>query len=52
MTNKNDDRKSKREKLRSFENWPQLAHLTQTILEEKKVWNVVDESCTDPTIAA
>lgn len=52
MTNKNDDRKSKREKLRSFENWPQWAHLTQIILKKKEFWDVVDESCTDPTIAA
>ena len=52
MTNKNDDRKSKRKKLCGFKNWPQWADLTQAILEEKKVWDVVDGSHADPTTAA
>ena len=41
ITTDNNDCK-KREKLKDFENWPQLADLTQAILEEKEVWDVVD----------
>ena len=52
MTNENDDRESKKEKLRGFENWPQWADFTQAMLEEKEVWNVVDRSRADLTTAA
>ena len=52
MTNENNDRESKREKLRSFENWLQWANLTQAMLEEKEVWDVVDGCHADPTTAA
>lgn len=34
--------KSKREKLKDFENWHQRANLTQAILKEKNVWDVVN----------
>ena len=52
MTNENNNRKSKREKLRGFENWPQWVDLSQAILEEKEVWDIVDGSLADPTTAA
>ena len=52
MTNKNDDHERKREKLCDFENWPQWTGLTQTMLEEKEVWDVVNRSRADPTTAA
>ena len=52
MTNENNVRKSKREKLRVFENWPQWADLTQAILEVKEVWDVVDGSQTDSITTA
>ena len=51
MTSKNDDRESKREKLHGFENWPQCADLTQAMLEEKEVWDLVDRSRLNPTTA-
>ena len=50
MTNMNDDHESKREKLHGFENWPQWADLTQAMLEEKEVWDIVNGSRADPTI--
>lgn len=46
------DQKSKHKKLRDFENWPQQANLTQAMLEEKKVWNLVNKirpEATTPT---
>ena len=52
MTNKNDNRESKREKLRNFENWPQWTDLTQAMFEEKDVCDVVDRSHANPTTAA
>ena len=52
MNNKNNDQKSKREKLRVFKNWLQWADLTQAILKEKEVWDVVDRSKPDLTTAA
>lgn len=52
MTNKNNDCESKREKLRNFENWPQWINLTQVMLKEKEVWDVVDKSYTNPTTVA
>ena len=52
MTTESDDRESKREKLRGFENWPQWADLTQAMLEEKEVWDVVDGTRPEPTNAA
>ena len=52
MTNENDDCESKREKLHGFENWPQWADLTQAMLEEKEVWDVVDGSRADPITAS
>lgn len=42
---------NKREKLRGFENWPQWTNLTQAMLEEKEVWDVVDDSRPEPTAA-
>ena len=50
--NKNDNRESKREKLHDFENWPQWADLTQAMLKEKEVWDIIDGSRADPTTAA
>ena len=50
-TDSNDDRESKQEKLKGFENWPQWADLTQAMLEEKEVWDVVDGSRAEPTTA-
>ena len=44
MTNKNDNYESKCKKVFGFENWPSLADLTQAMLEEKKVWDIVDRS--------
>lgn len=52
MTTESDDRDSKREKLRGFGNWPQWADLTQAMLEEREVWDVVDGTRPEPTIAA
>ena len=52
MTTENEDRESKREKLRNFENWPQWADLTQVILKEKEVWDVVDGLQADPITTA
>ena len=52
MTNKNDDRKNKKEKLHDFKNWPQWANFTQAMLEEIEVWDVVDESRADPITTA
>ena len=52
MINENDDRESKREKIRGFENWLQWADLTQAMLQEKEVWDVVDGSRADPTTVA
>ena len=43
---------SKREKLKDFENWPQWANLTQAILEEKEVWDVVNVTKPEATTAA
>ena len=51
MATESDDRESKREKLRGFENWPQWADLTQAMLEEKEVWDVVDGTRPEPTTA-
>ena len=36
---------------KGFENWPQWADLTQTMLEEKEVWDVVDGTRAEPTTA-
>ena len=47
--NSNADHKSKQEKLKGFENWPQWAGLTQAMLEKKEVWDVIDGSCVKPT---
>lgn len=52
MANKNNDHKSKREKLHGFENWPQWADLTQAMLKEKKVKDIVDGSRANPITAA
>ena len=49
MANKNNDRESKREKFRSFENWSQWADLTQVMFKEKEIWDIIDRSCIDPT---
>lgn len=46
------DRESKREKLEGFESWPQWADLTQVMLKEKEVWDVVDETRPEPTTPA
>ena len=50
-TKSNNDCKSKREKLKDFENWPQWANLMQAMLEEKEFWDIVDGSHAKPTIA-
>lgn len=47
-----EERGSKREKLKGFENWLQWADLTQAMLEEKEVWDVVDGTRPEPTTAA
>ena len=52
MTNENDDHENKRKKLHGFKNWPQWADLTQAMLKEKEIWDVVDRSRADPTTAA
>ncbi len=52
MATENEEHESKREKLRDFENWPQWTDLTQAILEEKEVEDVVDGSRANPTTAA
>lgn len=51
MANDSSD-DNKREKLKGFENWPQWADLTQAMLEEKQVWDVVDDTRPEPTTAA
>ena len=50
-TDLNDDCESKREKLKGFENWPQWANITQVMLEEKEVWDVINGLRTKPTTA-
>ena len=50
MVTENDNRE-KREKLKGFENRPKWADLTQAMLEEKEVWDVVDGSQAEPTTA-
>ena len=45
------EQESKWEKLKVFENWPQWADLTQVMLKEKEVWDVVDETRPEPTTA-
>ena len=50
-TDSNDDCKSKQEKLKGFENWPQWANLMQAMLEEKEVWDIIDGSRAKPTTA-
>ena len=52
MTNKNNNRESKCEKLLACKNWPQWTDLTQAMLEEKEVWDIVDRSRPDPTTVA
>ena len=51
MTTKSDHRESKRENFKGFENCPQWADLTQAMLEEKEVWDIVDETKSEPTNA-
>lgn len=52
MATENDDRKSKKEKFRGFENWPQWADLTnEARLEEREVWDVVNGLRPEPTTA-
>lgn len=46
-----EKQESKREKLRGFEHWLQWADLTQSMLEEKEVWDVVDKKRPEPTTA-
>ena len=46
------DQESKREKLRDFENWPQWADLTQAMLKEKEIWDVVNGTRPEPTTPA
>ena len=46
------DQESKRKKLKGFENWPQWADLTQAMLEEKEVWDVVNGTRPKPTTLA
>lgn len=46
---------NEREKLKGFVNWPRWADLTRTMLEEKDVWDIVEEGprrniCFDETI--
>lgn len=52
MTTKSNNQKTKRKKLRSFKNWLQWADLTQAILQEKEIQDIVDEIKPKPTIAA
>ncbi len=52
MATESDDREPKREKLGGFENWPQWADLTQAMLEEKEIWDVVDGTRAEPTTTA
>ena len=47
MAEKN--RESRCKKLKGFENWPQWVDLTQTMLEEKDIWDVVDIIRPEPT---
>ena len=51
MTNKNDDHENKRKKLYDFENWSQWAEFILAMLEKKELWDIVDGSCANPTIA-
>lgn len=46
-----EEQESKREKLKGFENWPQWADLTQAMLEEKEIWDIVDGTRPEPTTA-
>ena len=47
-----EDQENKRDKLRGFENWPQWADLTQTMLEKKELWDVVNQTRSEPTTHA
>lgn len=42
MANESNDRETKCEKLYGWENWPQWADLSQAVLEEKEIWDIVN----------
>lgn len=52
MAIESSNREPKRKKLCGFENWPSSADLTQAMLEEKEVWDVVDGARAEPTTVA